>query len=421
MQAGFSKVSFLPPFTASLAGYGKGMPRHFSHVLDEPYARGIALSDGDTGVVVLATDFLTPTDRLCEAVRHRANLGGVNIVVHGTHTHSAPGNFWDHPIAVRMCGDFRPHAFEFLVERFAEAAVRAWNAREDARVSFDQDADSLAHLQENRRRPNGPIDPVLSVWSFRAKSDGRPLGCAVNFAGHPVIVAERDFHAVSADFPGFVARRLESEYPVCAYFNGAVGGLSIWFPETPIDVHLHLRTVGEPIAQLTAKLLERAKPMGERVAFSRQSVTLGKNNSDPLPFGWWWAPAVRPAVWYWNRLVATNYPAPRVTTVSALRIGESAMVFQPSDYGVGCGLAVREKGSRRGVAAVPIGHSDDYAGYIHPESEMVIAPQPGKDFRYLTIYENLMGFYGRGAYDLFARAEDDALAAVLAGAATSAA
>lgn len=416
MQAGFSKVSLLPPFTASLAGYGDRMPRHFSHVLDDPQARALALEDGETRVVVVAAEFLTPTDRLADATRMKAAPRlprGVEIVIHGTHTHSSMGNYWDHPIAVRVCGPYRPEAFDFLASRFADAAVAAWENRQAARVAFDQDADSLARLQENRRRADGPIDPVLSTLSF-VDDKGKPLGAIVHFAGHPVVVAERDFYAVSGDYPGRICRRLEEHYPFCLMLNGAVGGLSIWFPDKPIDVHDHLRRVSEPIVEKSEALLSGRKAKPATIAFSRQTVEMPPNGSRPFPPGfWWWSPVLAPAVWYWNRLANKGYENPRTTSVSALRIGEAAFVFHPSDFGVGGGLLTRDKGRARGLAAIPVGHSDDYLGYVHPEPEMLIPPKPGKDFRYLTIYENLMGFYGRGAYERFSGGETRALHAVV--------
>ena len=156
MKAGFSKVSILPKKTGSLAGYTNKMPRFFTHVHDEPFARGLALEDDGRGVIVISADILTPTDRLAQAtklaVRGRVPAG-VDIVLHGTHTHSGPGNYWSHPVAKRFAGPFWPEAFDFLARRFADLAESAWRAREPVRVGFGQDA--LSGLQENRRRADG--------------------------------------------------------------------------------------------------------------------------------------------------------------------------------------------------------------------------------------------------------------------------
>lgn len=415
MQAGFSQAPILPEGEVSLAGYGKDMPRHYTHVLDAPQARAVALSSDETAVVLVAADFLTPTDRLSVATRLHALPKlphGVPIVLHGQHTHSGPGNYWNNPIAQRVAGPFRPSHFDFLARRFARVAAQAWEARQPARVGFAQD--TLSGLQENRRRADGPIDETISVFAFRTPR-GKPLGAMVNFAGHPVIVAEGDFHALSADFPGRVSAMIEEEYPVCLYLNGAVGGLSIWFPDDPIPVEEHLKKVSEPIARRAEELLGQCSSKKEPIAFSRQKVSLPHFAPEPLPPNYiWWDFLLAPLVATWTRLARSGYGEPRETVVSALRLGGAALVFHPSDFGVGAGLGTRAAGKACGLAAVPVGHSDDWAGYIHPISEMLIKPvkKEGMDYRYMTIYENLMGIHGRGAYEHFRQAEKKALAEV---------
>ena len=411
MKAGFAKISILPKEPVSLAGYAKDMPRLYTHVLDEPQARAIALSDDRHAVIVISGDFLTPSDRLAAATkayaREKLPAGG-DIVLHAHHTHSGPGNYWDHPVAKHFMGAFRQEVFEFMASRFAEAAVRAWIAQDHALVRFAQE-DLHEGLQENRRRADGPLDPKLSAFGFH-HADGRPMGAIVHFSGHPVIVAERDFLAASGDFPGAVSARLEKEFPICLFLNGALGGLSIWFPETPIEVREHLGKVADPIAKSAEKLINETKSTDAGIAFSRQTVALPTASAKPFPPGYaWWTPIFHPVVMYWDHIAKKGFSEPRVTTLSALRIGEAAFVFHPSDFGVGSGLRTRENGKAAGLHAIPVCHADDYAGYIHPASEMLIKPKPEKEFRFMTIYENLMGFHGRGAYARFEEAEKKAL------------
>ncbi|MBZ0271573.1 hypothetical protein K8I61_06030 [bacterium] len=417
MKAGFANVSIKPPFPTSMAGYVTRKPRIFSEVRDEPRARAIALSEDNHGVVVVAADFLTPQEKITDAFRRFAAEHlpeGVHLVLHAQHTHSAPGNYWDHPVARWFCGPYRPEVFEFLARRFAEAAVKAWQARDHARVAFH--AERLAGLQENRRRADGPIDETLTLLTFTGE-DGRPLGAIVQYPGHPVIVAEREFHAMSADYPGRVAAALEERYPTTLFLNGAVGGLSIWFPKEPLPVGEHFARVVDPIVAAAHRMGDAmGAPERGRIAFSRESLTLPKAGAKPFPPGYKaTAPLYWPLVKIWDRVVQSGFPVPRVTSVSGLRICGAALVFQPSDYGVGAGLVTRERGRELGLAACVVGHSDDYCGYIHPESEMLIAPSREGEYAGMTIYENTMGFHGRGAWDAFAGAEHAVLTS-LAGA-----
>jgi hypothetical protein len=65
-----------------------------------------------------------------------------------------------------------------------------------------------------------------------------------------------------------------------------------------------------------------------------------------------------------------------------------------------------------GLRALPVCHTDDYAGYIQPRDEMLRVPLARDPYRFFTLYENLMGFHGRGAAEAFANAEDEVLRAV---------
>jgi len=91
--------------------------------------------------------------------------------------------------------------------------------------------------------------------------------------------------------------------------------------------------------------------------------------------------------------------------VSALRLGRTALVFHPSDYGVEAGLLTREAGRDLGLRALPCSHADDYAGYVHTPEEMRQPAVRRDPYAFFTVYENLMGFHGRSAYARFAAAE----------------
>ncbi|MCB9477856.1 MAG: neutral/alkaline non-lysosomal ceramidase N-terminal domain-containing protein [Deltaproteobacteria bacterium] len=418
MQAGFSKVSILPDQPTSLAGYGTSEPRIFDHVRDEIHSRAMAVSDGDTGVVWVQGDYLTPTERLAIAVRVRARKLGlpstVDIVLHAQHTHSSIGNFWNHPIAQKVCGPFRPEVFDFLAGRLAEAAVKAWEARQPAKMAVTQV--DLPGLMTNRRRRDGPLDEMLTVMRFDT-AKGKPLAAIVHFTGHPVIVSERDFTAVSADFPGRVMAALEKEYPTTIYIDGAVGGLSPIWPAPEMDVDVHLSAMAEPIIAAAGPLIDGLKTRKEPVAFSRQTAVLPPPAAHPMPDAWAALEIpLKPVLAWWVKLGQQGRLNVRRTDVTALRLGETALVGQPSDFGVGCGLQTRKAGKPVHLTALPCSHCDDYVGYMHPEAEMRIKPIKGdgfdEGFRYMTIYENLMSFYGRKAYVKIADAERRALHAV---------
>jgi hypothetical protein len=415
MKAGFSSVALLPP-RASLAGVADDrMPRWYTSVRDEPRARAVALEDGRTRVVLVVAGLMTFPAALTAAVRARlsARLADPpDLVLHADHTHSGAGNYWRHILATRFAGPFLQENEDFLAGRLAAVAAAAWEARVPAMVRSAHG--EAPGLQRHRRRPDGPLDPGLSVVAFHDAS-GRPLGALAHFTAHPRIVAEsRDaFHAASGDWPGSLAARLERDVPVAAVLNGALGAIDPVMPDPPYDADPALRAFVDPLESAARDLLGRATPEEPVLAFARAVARLGPLRSRPFPPGFaWWTPLAWPLARLWDVLARRGLPHPEEAPVSALRVGGTALVFHPSDLGVACGLSIRERGRALGLAALPVCHTDDYAGYVQPRDEMLRVPLPRDPYRFFTIYENLMGFHGRGAAEAFAVAEDAVLRAV---------
>jgi len=179
-------------------------------------AKALALTQGDTQVMLVALDLcLVMTDQ-AELVRRRAAefLGWPpeTILLSCSHSHSTP-------FLEPLDG---PHPFlDFITERIEEAVVEARDALQPARGGWD--VTHVVGASFNTRVPQvdgtvkytrdfreglasgRPIDPRLSVvrWDDMA---GRPLAGWVRFAAHPACVI---FDApVSAEYPGYLADQL---------------------------------------------------------------------------------------------------------------------------------------------------------------------------------------------------------------------
>jgi hypothetical protein len=414
MRAGFATTPILPPRT-SLAGVAdRRMPRWYTSVLDEPRARAMALSTDHCEAVLVSGGFLTCPPALRQAVLTR--LEGrlpvdVEVVLHGDHTHSGPGNYWRHRVAHRFMGPFVPETLSWLAGRLADVILAAWEARTEATLRTAQV--DLPGLQVNRKRPDGPLDPALTAL-FLTTPDGRPLGSLVHFTAHPRIAAEsRDFHAASGDWPARVSTTLEPEAGPTLVVNGALGSLDPVMPPPPFDAGPALQAFAAPLVEAVRALQARALPDEPVLAFARREVALTRFHAEPFPPGHaWWTPLAAPAVRLWDRLIRHGIPTPQRVPVSALRLGRTALVFHPSDYGVEAGLVTREVGRGLGLRALPCSHADDYAGYVHMPDEMDRPAVRRDPYAFFTVYENLMGFHGRGAYEPFALAERAVLEAV---------
>jgi hypothetical protein len=415
MKAGFATISILPP-RASLGGVADDrMPRWYTSVLDQPRARAIALEDISTSVVLISANLLDFPAPLTDAVRARFRSrvpGDVELILHGDHTHSGPGNFWPHLLAPKFLGPYMPENLSFLADALAEVAGLAWESRKDASVRWARAV--VDGLQVNRRRPDGPTDPQLRVLTFHDENEAA-MGAVVHFTAHPRIVAEScdQFWAASGDWPGAVSTALEKEFPCVAVLNGALGGIDPIMPPQPYQAGPALTAFVDPLVAAVRSAIEGAAPAKPFVSFHRSEAVFDRFRADPWPDGFaWWTPLTWPLVRFWDFVASRRIPKPHRVPVSALRIGDIAFVFHPSDYGVGCGIVTRENGRLLGLDAMAVCHADDYAGYIQPADEMDKIPLPRDPYRFFTIYENLMGFHGRDAAKIFAAAEKDALSHV---------
>src|SRR3954462_4965204 len=148
LQAGVGRSDVTPP---------TGFPT-FGYVPDDAiargqhtrlYARAIVLQQGARKLALVTTDLgLTPGGLLAEVGARLASrgFGQENIVVSASHTHSGPAGFANfqsdnfvaptqgQPADFKVAGD--PQLYGFLVERVAQAVVRADEDRAPARVGW---------------------------------------------------------------------------------------------------------------------------------------------------------------------------------------------------------------------------------------------------------------------------------------------
>jgi hypothetical protein len=272
LQAGVGRSDVTPP---------TGFPT-FGYVRDDAiargqhtrlYARAIVLQQGARKLALVTTDLgLTPGGLVAEIAARLASrgFGQENIVVSASHTHSGPAGFANfqsdnfvaptqgQPADFKVAGD--PQLYGFLVERVAQAIVRADEDRAPARVGWG--AASLPNVTDNRsleahladhgldlpygtgklsQDPGGyehTIDPevdVLRVDRLRGRRR-MPIGAWLNFADHGT-VNPYELHTYNADHHGPASRLFEravrraghvprSQDVVGAYGNADAGDMT---------------------------------------------------------------------------------------------------------------------------------------------------------------------------------------------------
>ena len=236
LQAGFSRVEVTPMLGIGIAGYY--VPRFADGVLDPLQINALALSCGDTRVVLMSIDHcgivkevLNPMiDHVCQST----GLPREAVYIHSTHTHTGP--FLNYaptdPLEIEYA--------QTVTRKFADAAKLALDDLKPARMGWGiGEAPNIAFVRRFRMKdgsvrtnpgvdnpdilhPIGDVDERVNVLRFDRAEDSLVL---VNFGNHPDVVGGCK---ISADWPGFLRQTVEKALPgtKCLFFNGAQGDVN---------------------------------------------------------------------------------------------------------------------------------------------------------------------------------------------------
>lgn len=237
LQAGFARVDITPKKGVAINGYF--VPRQVEKVLDPLEINCLALSCGETAILLMAVDNCgIGTDVLQPIICHVCDVTGLPreaVYIHSTHTHTGGA----------MIADWaRPQDLEYreLVRQQAgKAALAALADRKPARMGYGVGtAPNVAFVRRFRMKdgscrtnpglgnpdilhPIGDVDERVNVLRFdRENGDTLVL---MNFGNHPDTVGGNQ---ISADWPGFARRTVEQAIPgtKAIFFNGAQGDVN---------------------------------------------------------------------------------------------------------------------------------------------------------------------------------------------------
>jgi hypothetical protein len=394
LRVGYGQEEITPSIGVCLAGNVSRRGRRCTSIRDPLFARALHLTTPTAEAYLVAVDLLVCTQALHRAVAERASVAPDTLLLSATHTHSAPGQYWDLGRGELFMGPYEGQIFEQLAERIATAIERSRAAPAPTRARAG--AAEVVGASGNRRQRGGPVDPELRLLRFEPDA-GAPIS-VVCFGAHPVVGGQLQPHTCSADYPGELCRRLEARGERAIFFTGAVGGLSPLFPEFPLSMDEHLTLLGD--------LLERGVERAERA--------LRPVAADPLQASAIFVPrprpscAIFPSSGFASALAeAATTPLRRYVTrmgedgwhpgdtrLGWVRLGDAAWLGTPCDLGVNVALALKRAMREAGIRHPFVGSQcDDYVGYVHLPADYQLAPEPG--FRQMAWYENAMSLSGR--------------------------
>ena len=220
----------------SAQAYEDGNPPERTYPHEWLYIRAIVIDNGDTKAVLIGADMsgMRPDSVYQDAsaaITSEMGIPAENIIMSGTHTHSAIRNLRDPSKIVPA-----------IVQ-----AVREANA--DLKPASMGYGEGLAYLNTNRdmidketRRwtqepnPDYPSDKTLAVLAFYGE-DGRPIAGYMNYAAHPVSGYLAPFK--SADFAGAASRHVELAFGddmIMVFTQGASGDQNIYYLRASTNV-----------------------------------------------------------------------------------------------------------------------------------------------------------------------------------------
>jgi hypothetical protein len=396
LSAGFAKTRILPPGEVHLIGLYARRPRLGRCRRDPLQARALALACGEVRAVVVACDLLCISAELHRGLgRAVAELGPAGILLGATHTHSSFGGYFRSAATSAMLGTPQPAVFDFLIERLAGLVRAALADLAPAEAAFGRA--ELPGLTASRRQADGPCDDALGLLCIE-RAGRRPIHL-LSASGHPVVVAEREPHSLSADYPGALCTALEAAGVEPLFLPAALGGLSILFPEFHMSSERHLALLTGLLLQAHDRARAALAPIapaagGLRVAALR--VPAGRHRTQVLAgLGRWGRLAdglLAPLRSRLTRAAKSALPNRGGVPLHLLQLGDWLLLGAAAEMGPGLVQALRAAATEAGLRAQVVSLLDGYAGYCHLPATYAHWPEPG--YRWLALYENALALFG---------------------------
>jgi hypothetical protein len=243
MKVAFGKINITPKVVVGKAMAGYSRPDPCMGILDEIQAYGVLIEaeDDNKRLLLLSFDILKLPLSVTNYMKNKiitefVSLDSNQILIHATHTHSAPditGEFYWPGLGINVLRGimfganrsddyivwFTMQIIEMVKDLFKnlKPCKIAWSSKK-----FNPD------LVIQRRHPTKKIEPRLGVITFKNIKDSKLIGFITHYACHPTSLSYAN-NKLSADWPGRFNHRiaeLTNNNISSIYFNGPSGDLN---------------------------------------------------------------------------------------------------------------------------------------------------------------------------------------------------
>ncbi len=247
---------------------------------DEPlhdpiYARSLVLDINGERLALVAVDLAvytsTNVETACKEKYHIAK-----VILCASHNHTAPSRprktpetanlktFYDNQV-IKVVGSAVSNMFPARLaagrRSFPQLGFKRLIVRDEGHARESWMGDDHYRAINPERIPFGPVDDEVGVIRIEDMK-GQPRAVVMNYACHADVVCQS--YAISADFPGAAARRVEEAFPgaYCLFVNGAAGNVAPLFtvprrdgPKDPFKTdYAPMERMGELLAIETIKV-----------------------------------------------------------------------------------------------------------------------------------------------------------------------
>jgi hypothetical protein len=413
LKAGAAISNITPDIGAPVIGGFVPFPSTQIH--DELNARCLVLDDGSKKIALVVCDLLgihrIVSEEARRLIQERHGIPVANVMISGTHTHSAPSALGDD----RLEPEQKPNEYQaFVIRRIVDGVTRAINNLRPAKLAFGT-VDVPEHLfnrrwymrpgtvppnpfgqtdivkmnppagSPNLTEPAGPIDPVISIIAVRDLQD-RPISIFSAYSLH--YVGGVGAGHISSDYFGHycehIRKLIEAEMsvpqsedvpPFVAMMANATSGdinnINFLNPRPARKPYEQIRYVAEDCAvkvlaatktldykdtivldaRFSEPVITWRKPTPEQAKWAQETIAAGAKSDSDLSF-----------IYAQRATKLAGYPENTTIPVQILRIGDVCIGTMPCEVFCEIGLEFREKCPAKHAFMVELAHG--YFGYL---------------------------------------------------------
>ncbi len=382
LAIGHAVVDTTPPLGIELAGFHKpvGQERRITGIRQETAARALVLQIKDQSVAIVALDILGLSARFAQQVQQqvakRTGISASNVRVCATHSHSTP-TF----VFLRQWGAVPEDFLEQVSELAVQAVEQAQQDLSTAQLHVGKSKVEGGNF--NRTSPTWKteqafddqstdadrwLDTTLHLLRFVRPS--KPDVLWYNFACHPVCYQD---DLAGPDWVGLVAKQVQAKHGVTpGFLQGHAGDVNpgdgkIWIGKAEPTADAITRGIDDALAASQPITTDELRIVSEPFAIPldiellQSQLQAYREHPEQYTSGEW-VDAPFAKAWYdsaskWDPRT-TSHPTP----MSALRLGDIAIVFHSSELYSFYGIEIQHRSPFEHTMVV--GYTDDCVGYL---------------------------------------------------------